>query len=113
MTKIKIDDRVSCNNAFYAGEYTGAAGKVKDVVRLSPDECMFIVQYRDGTKKKIPREFVELIRRDPMDDMITISRKQYRQIVEMNFSGSIFWPTRERLKNLEMDLFGSLPDNHD
>ena len=111
-TKIQVGDKVVCHESYFVKENAGAVGEVAQIISgVSDDLTIIIVKYHNHTRMKVPFTELEIVSKNPLDDEITITRKQFRDLVLMNFGGMSLALSGERLKNLEYDLFGEPNEN--
>lgn len=111
MKDFKVGDRVVCKNKAMVGEYAGIVG---EVTQVSPaclmDTKIAIVKY-GALCQKVPTDDLELYAPSHDYDVISISRKQFRDVVSnrLGLLGGVIHGNV--IDDIEMELFGDTGDD--
>lgn len=109
---LKVGDKVICDLSHFAGTKAGVTGVVEHILPHAIQELyVAIVRYRDGTKFKIPCDVLIRVGNISECDEVTITRQQFRTYIDLNFGNMSQALVKNRLKNLEYDIFGDPGDN--
>lgn len=110
--KFQIGNKVTCFNFDEVKDKTGMIGEIINITpSVKDDYGAVVIRYKDGTLMKLLGKDVELITECTLDDEITISRQQFRDLLISNFDIVTLALCKSSLENLEIDLFGKIEEN--